>query len=76
MQMKPVTYKLKDKNIDQSTKIGFIAQDLQTILKEVVKSEEVTFDENRNPKIIESEYLGVSYTEIIPILVKAMQEQQ
>ncbi|MBK9398361.1 MAG: tail fiber domain-containing protein [Saprospiraceae bacterium] len=76
MQMKPVTYKWKDKNIDQSTKIGFIAQDLQTILKEVVKSEEVTFDENRNPKIIESEYLGVYYTEIIPILVKAMQEQQ
>ena len=76
MAMKPVSYSWKDAKLDQSTKLGFIAQDLLPIIKEVVESEEVTFDENRNPKIIEAKYLGISYTEIIPILTKAIQEQQ
>lgn len=76
MAMKPVSYNWKEVNMDKSTKLGFIAQDLQPLINEIVEDEEVTFDENRKIQRIKSEFLGVSYTEIIPVLVKAIQEQQ
>ena len=46
-------------------KIGFLAQDLETIIPEVVFRP-------ANP----DEYLGVNYPDLIPVLVSAIQEQQ
>lgn len=76
LAMKPVSYHWKDDKFDKSTKLGFIAQELQTIIKEVVKDSETTFDDNRNPITTATEYLGVAYNEITPVLVRAIQEQQ
>jgi len=44
-----------------------IAQDVQAVLPEAVGS-------NRNSKDDETEYLGVSYTEVIPLLVASIKE--
>lgn len=52
---------IEDEN--QSRKIGFIAQDVQKLWPEVVSE-----DENGT--------LGVDYTALVPVLVKALQEQQ
>jgi hypothetical protein len=48
---------------EDTTKIGFIAQDWQTDFSEVVND-------------IIPEELGMNYTETIPVLLKAIQEQQ
>jgi hypothetical protein len=47
--------------------VGLIAQDVQKVLPEVVNSSAYVIDD-------ETEYLGVSYTETIPLLVAAIKE--
>ena len=58
MELKPVEYTYKSNG---SKQLGFIAQDIGTILPEVVSFEES---------------MSVNYQAIIPILTKAIQEQQ
>ena len=48
---------------DNSTHLGLVAQDVKEILPDVVKE-----DENG--------MLGINYTELIPVLINAIQEQQ
>lgn len=56
--------------------IGFLAQDLQTIVPEVVSDTEWGRDENNKLTSKPSEVLGVYYSDLIPVLTKAIQEQQ
>jgi hypothetical protein len=69
MQMKPVTYdkkaslESKDYNISE---IGFIAQDLKTLFPKAIVNEGQDKDK----------LLSVNYTELIPVLTNAIQEQQ
>ena len=79
MKLKPVSYKWKQGN--QDTKLGFIAQDVTSVVPEIVKFEETTPEIRK--QIIESgrevpkvDYYAMSYTELIPVLTKAIQEQQ
>jgi hypothetical protein len=78
MQLKPVTYHWKDTSIDmQKPHLGFIAQELKNIVPEAV----VTHDWQETPdggatEWRETEKLGVNYSELIPVLTKAIQEQQ
>ncbi|MEZ4858622.1 MAG: tail fiber domain-containing protein [Flavobacteriaceae bacterium] len=78
MQLKPKTYKWIDSTIDNHTPhLGFMAQDLQEILPEVVVDKEwKSLDNKENKEWVATERLGVNYSEIIPVLVKAIQEQQ
>lgn len=64
LMLKPVSFQWKN-NPDDGSKIGFIAQDVQPIIKEVVEEGK---DVNKT--------LGINYTSFIPIMIKAMQEQQ
>ncbi len=74
-KLKPVTFKWKN-SFQKNTKIGFIAQDLLKLIPEVVKTQDVIIDSKTNTKkIIKTERLGVYYSDIIPILTKAIQEQ-
>jgi len=60
----------KYKTDEEGTRRPFlIAQDVQAVLPEAVT-------EGRNSKDDETEYLQVAYTEVIPLLVAAIQEQQ
>jgi hypothetical protein len=61
MQMNPVQYNWKT-NPNEDLQIGFLAQDIQKIIPEAV-----VVPENGDP-------LGMKYTELIPVLVKAIQE--
>ncbi|HRZ76182.1 MAG TPA: tail fiber domain-containing protein [Bacteroidales bacterium] len=77
MKLRPVRYKWKD-NPDQNDRIGLIAQELQPVIGEVVSSRQHTYP---NPESIAKEWidtptLGVTYEELIPVLIKAIQEQQ
>jgi hypothetical protein len=56
--------------------IGFIAQELQTVIPEVVSGTEIPYDDNDTPQEKASKTMGVSKDALIPVLVKAIQEQQ
>jgi len=64
LQLKPKAYNWKDRTQEHKS-LGLIAQEVQTIIKEVV-----TTQDNQQKT------LGISYTELIPVLTKAIQEQQ
>jgi len=63
LKLRPVTYKWKDGR-DDRTKLGVIAQEIQKVLPEVVTTNRTTG------------MLAVEYQEIVPVAVKAIQEQQ
>ncbi|MBP9882683.1 MAG: tail fiber domain-containing protein [Chitinophagales bacterium] len=75
MQLRPVSFQWKS---DQSyTKLGVIAQEIQEVLPEVVRDWDYVIDETTGIKTkVASEKLGVMYDDIIPVLIKGMQEQQ
>ena len=60
-----VDYKLKLNDLSQ---VGFIAQDLRPLVPEAVTGFEGDLDKG--------ETMGVTYTTLIPVLTKAIQEQQ
>jgi hypothetical protein len=65
MKLKPMTYLWKNKSIDKDKHYGFVAQELQEVFPDaIVKGNS------------EKDTLGVIYTELIPVLTKAIQEQQ
>jgi hypothetical protein len=87
MKLKPVTYKWKNNKIGKTiipsnleeTKIGFLAQDLLNVLPEVVKTHDWRVTNEKQPETynyVKNENLGVMYSDIIPVTVKAIQEQQ
>ena len=75
MAMKPVSFEWSS-HPQRGRKIGFLAQDLQPILPEVVADKEWQADENGVMQPREAAALGVYYSDIIPVLTKAIQEQQ
>jgi len=64
MALRPTSYQFKNQESDRIT-FGLIAQEVQDVYPEIV----VPMGEG-------SEQLGVSYTELIPVLIAGMQEQQ
>ena len=77
MKLRPVSFLWKQEGFDRQRRLGFIAQELVPVLKEVVRTEELVNDPATGKDIwAPTERLGVAYTEIIPVAVKAIQEQQ
>jgi hypothetical protein len=63
MKMQPVKYNWKD-NPNNNSKVGLIAQEVQSIIPEVVIGDQT------------KENLGMNYAELVPVLVNAIKEQQ
>jgi hypothetical protein len=73
MQIKPREFNfIKDNQFS----IGFIAQELKEVIPEAVMGNEIDFDDNDSPEERASKTMGVSKEMLIPVLVKAIQEQQ
>lgn len=64
MQLRPVSFQWKDDNNGQQH-LGFIAQETQEVIPEAV----VQMEDPASP-------LGMNYTTLIPVVIKAVQEQQ
>lgn len=75
MAIRPVKFYWKDKKQDKP-KIGVIAQQIQPILNEVVKTHDWKEAEDGTVQKVKNERLGVYYADMIPVLIKAIQEQQ
>jgi trimeric autotransporter adhesin len=83
-QLKPKTYNYKadaDLALPTEKQYGFLAQDLEQVLPELVKQIETLGqgapDKEGNPvPVVTGEIKTVNYIALIPILVQGMQEQQ
>lgn len=74
-QLQPVSYQLKDVP-QQGTKLGFIVQDAEEVVPEVVVDKELRENPDGSSSIVPAERVGRYCSDLIPILVKAIQEQQ
>ncbi|NNC44252.1 MAG: hypothetical protein HKN99_00020, partial [Winogradskyella sp.] len=64
LQLQPKVYNWINRKTEKKS-LGLIAQEVQPIISEIVNAQD---DEQKT--------LGISYTELIPVLIKAIQEQQ
>lgn len=76
MQLRSIRFNWKTK-LENGDKIGLIAQELKKVIPEVVRD----FDYKKNEATgkdekIPAAHLGVMYADIIPVLIRAIQEQQ
>jgi len=76
LRLQPIKYQWKNSKTDKE-KIGLIAQDLLNVLPEVVKTQDWVIPEDtaQEPYRIKLERLGIYYTDIIPVLINAIQEE-
>ncbi len=65
LQLRPVEYNLISNDLKQ---VGFIAQEVQKLVPEVVTGKEGNLEKG--------EILGITYSHLVPVLTKAIQEQQ
>lgn len=63
LKLNPVSFQWKDTG-NEGTKLGLLAQELEKVIPEIVQK-------SKN----EEDPMGVRYSELIPVLVKAVQEQ-
>ena len=77
MQLRPVSYKWKN-HPGGDTKLGLIAQEVLTVLPEVVKTHNMKASEEDEKVFekVELDRLGMYYSDLIPVLIKSIQEQQ
>jgi hypothetical protein len=85
MQLKPIRYKdqmtIKGNEIPENTKenkLGFYVEELVNVLPEAVKTSDwISLDESGDKThVIYNKPSGIKFTQIIPVAVKAIQEQQ
>ena len=78
MKLRPVQFNWKSNPNDDGTKLGLIAQELQQVMPEVVRDWDWKYDEDGGgaPAKVPAQRLGVFYSDLIPVLIKGMQEQQ
>lgn len=66
--LRPVSYRYK--NFPSQPRIGFIAQEVQAILPEVV------YLSPEDRESVAPSYYGINYGELVPLLVRSIQQQQ
>jgi hypothetical protein len=86
MQLKPKSFRFltEDKknekmNLPKGYHFGLMAEDLQQTFPEIVQTVPVADpdgEKNNDKKTVDRTILAVDYVQLIPILVKAIQEQQ
>lgn len=71
MAMQPRRYTV---TANSENSIGFVAQELKEVLPEAVVGEEIEFSDDDTPQERSAKTMGVAKDNIIPVLVKAIQE--
>lgn len=76
MNIQTISYNWKS-DVDGKRKIGFNAQNLLQVIPEVVMDEvKIKNEETGEMETQKADILGVNYSDMIPVLTKAIQEQQ
>lgn len=75
MQLNTISYKLIDDPF-QDKKIGLIAQEVNKLVPEASKTEDYKKNEKGEFEKVQLDKIRVSYVNLVPVLIKAVQEQQ
>jgi hypothetical protein len=78
MELRPISFAWRDRP-EAGRKIGLIAQEVQPVMGEVVADTELSLSEDviGSQALSEpAENLGIYYSQLVPVLIKAVQEQQ
>lgn len=75
LKLRPVSFDWI-KNPSKGIQLGLIAQEVQAVIPELVKDKTTVKDEKRNVRTVDAARLSMNYVELIPVLIKAIQEQQ
>ncbi len=76
MKLHSVSYLVRGQE-ERGRQLGLIAQEVQPIMNEVVMSKDYVRDEKTGQRrLVKTERLGINYSAIVPVLVRAIQEQQ
>ena len=76
LRLNPVSYKWKS-DPSGDTRYGLLAQDVLEVLPEAVADKEFVYDEETGERSeVDVEYLGINYSQLIPVLISAIKEQQ
>ena len=70
MQLRPVTYK------SDGQRFGLLPDEVEKIIPEVVVSQDIDIDPLTGEMVITETEKGMIYDQFIPVLIKAVQEQQ
>ena len=70
LQLRPVTFK------NDRKRFGLIPDEVENVIPEVVVSQDIDIDPKTGEKIITETEKGMNYIELIPVLIKSIQEQQ
>ncbi len=76
MELRPVSYQWNSGRDQESVHLGFIAQELEEVIPEVIVYNEKKLTESDGRVSDDDTTYGVKYSELIPVLVKAIQDQQ
>ncbi len=83
MQLSPKTYNYRTDefptmNLSTGKQFGFVAQDIEKVFPELVVNQvnKVENPKDRTDRSLDIQYKSVDYVSLIPILTKAIQEQQ
>ena len=74
MQLRPVSFKWID-GPDFGTRLGLLAQEVKNVIPNVVADYEYVRNECGGYRKIPATYLGIYYLDLIPVLIKGIQEQ-
>ena len=83
-QLNPTTYDFKQEgkfgelNFPEEKQYGFIAQEVEEVLPEIVRDVDAFFNEQDEDKTndYQEQYKGMNYTALVPILTQGIKEQQ
>ncbi|MGC9315719.1 MAG: tail fiber domain-containing protein, partial [bacterium] len=77
MRLRPVSYERTDRPW-MGRNVGLIAQEVREVIGEAVPTQTYTVidEETGEMGYVDNEYLSIDYTDMVPVLIKAMQEQQ
>lgn len=78
MRLRPISFAWRDRP-EAGRKLGLVAQEVQPVVSEVVAETEWIMTEGAGgsqPLSEPAENLGIYYSQLVPVLIKAVQEQQ
>jgi hypothetical protein len=74
--LRPIAFRWRD-HPEAGTRLGLVAQEVEPLLGEVVaRTETVRAEGEQGVTTRPAENLGIYYSQLVPVLIKAMQEQQ
>jgi hypothetical protein len=78
MKLRPISFTWRDRP-EAGRRLGLIAQEVQPVIGEVVADTKMVMAEDAagsKPSSEPAENLGIYYSQLVPVLIKAVQEQQ